>query len=118
MSLIFRIILVIVALGTNLYMMKKIRHSKVKIEDSIFWIIFSIALIIISIFPQIADFLADLLGIYSTVNFIFLAIIFVLLSKIFAMSIHMSQLEHKVTELSQEMALKERVEGRKESEQS
>lgn len=105
MSIVFRIILVLVSLVTSLYMMKKIKQSKVQIEDSIFWIFFSAVLIIISIFPQIPDFFAKVVGIYSTVNFVFLVIIFVVLAKIFYMSIHISQLDHKIKELTQEIAL-------------
>lgn len=107
MSIIFRVILVLVSLGTFFYMMKKIRQSKVQIEDSIFWILFSVVLIVISIFPQIPDFFAELMGIYSTVNLVFLVIIFVLLAKNFYMSIHISQLDYKIKSLSQEIALNE-----------
>ena len=106
MSIIFRVILVLVSLCTFFYMMRKIRQSKVQIEDSIYWILFSGMLIVISVFPQIPEFFAKLFGIYSTVNFVFLFIMFLLLTKIFYMSIHISQLEHKVKELSQEIALR------------
>jgi len=81
----------------------------VKIEDSIFWILFSVMLIVLCIVPQLADFMAKLLGIKSTVNFIFLFIIFLLLIKNFLLTIKMSQLGHKTEELIQKIAIDEKL---------
>lgn len=106
MSILLRVILILVSMLTMFFMLRKIRHAKVQIEDTIFWIVFSALLIIISIFPQIADFCTRLLGIYSTVNFIFLFIIFVLIVKLFLMTIKISQLENKIKELVQNYAIK------------
>ena len=63
MTIILRVILIIVCLLTMVFLIRKIRQAKVQIEDSLFWIFFSAGLLIISIFPQIADFMAGLLGI-------------------------------------------------------
>ena len=73
-------------------MMRKIRQSKLQIESAIFWIVFSIVLVVFSIFPSVADFASRLLGIYATTNFLFLFAIFLLIVKIFYMTIHISQL--------------------------
>ena len=108
MSLVFRIILIVVSLLTTFFILRRIRQSKVQIEDSIFWIVFSFLLIILSVFPQIADFCSSLLGIYSTVNFIFLVVIFVLIVKIFLMTIRISQLDTKVRTLTQKFAIEEK----------
>lgn len=109
MSIVLRVILIIASLLTILYMMRKIRQSKVQIEDSIFWVVFSVILLIISIFPGLADWLTWLLGIYSTVNFVFLLTIFILLIKLFLMTIKVSQLENKVRELTQRIAVERTV---------
>ena len=58
--------------------------------------------------PKVADACAGLLGIYATTNFLFLFAIFVLILKVFFMSIHISQLESKIKELVQVMALEEK----------
>lgn len=105
MTIVLRVILIIVCLLTMIFLIRKIRQAKVQIEDSLFWIFFSAGLLIISIFPQIADFMAKMLGIYSTVNFLFLFIIFILLIKIFNMSLHISQLENRIKELVQRVAI-------------
>lgn len=116
MTDIFRIILIIASIGTTGYILKRIRQSKVQIEDAIFWILFAFAAIVISVFPQIPDYFAHLLGIYSTVNFIFLFFIFVLLIKNFYMTLRISQMDNKIQELTQAMAIKENLhEGQWES---
>lgn len=76
-----------------------------QIADSIYWILFSFVLVLLSIFPQIVDLIKDLLGIASAVNCIFLVIIFFLIMKIFGMSIKVSQLENKLLGLTQRYAI-------------
>ena len=107
MTFMLRIVLIVVSMATTALIMRRIRQSKLQIEDSIFWIGFSFILILFSIFPQIPAILARMAGTYTTANFIFLSVIFLLIVKMFHMSIKMSQLETRVKELVQEMALEE-----------
>ena len=107
MSQVLKIILIIVCVLTSYYTLRKIRKSQMQIEDSLFWILISIVLVIISIFPQIADYMAKFLGIGATVNFVFLAMIFILLIKVFMLSLKISQLEEKIKNLVQRIAIKE-----------
>ena len=79
MTPVFRCVLIVVSFCTLFGIVKKVRNAKIQIENTIFWIIFGFLLLLLSTFPQIASFAADILGIYSTTNFIFLFIIFVLL---------------------------------------
>ena len=105
MTTVLRVVLIIVSLLVFFVMMKKIRLAKVKIEDSMFWVLFALLLVVFSIFPGAADWLSDLVGTMSTANFIFMLMIFLLLIKNFAMSLRISQLETKVKELVQRIAL-------------
>lgn len=107
MTTIFRIVLIAASILTLAGIVRKVRNAKVEIETSLFWIGFSALLLILSIFPKIAEIIADLLGIYSTVNFIFLFVIFVLLVHQFTNSIKISQLENKIKELTQEIGVRE-----------
>ncbi len=59
MTMTLRIALVLVSLGTFSLMMRKIRQSKLQIESAIFWIVFSIVLVVFSIFPSVADLRQD-----------------------------------------------------------
>ncbi|QNM06877.1 DUF2304 domain-containing protein [Qiania dongpingensis] len=105
MTTVLRVILILMSLLVLLLMMKKIRQAKAQIEDSMFWVFFALLLVIFSVFPKAADWLSGLVGTMSTANFIFLLMIFLLLVKNFSMSIRISQLETKMKELVQKIAL-------------
>lgn len=105
MTVILRWVLIIVSILLTFFVLRKIRQSKVKIEDSIFWVMFALMMVVFSIFPGLADILSDFVGTYSTSNFIFMFVIFILLVKVFFLSLKISQLESRVTELIQQMAL-------------
>lgn len=108
-----RVILIIGAIMLWLFMMRKIRQSKVKIEYTIFWLAFSAVLIIIGIFPHIVYVLSGIMGFQSPVNLVFLAIIFILIVKIFFMTIQISQLENKIDELAQRVSIDRKYDNSK-----
>ena len=89
MTMTLRIVVIVVSVLTTAMILRKIRQSKLQIEDSIFWIGFSSILILFSVFPCVPDFLSRLAGTYTTANFIYLAVIFLLILKMFHMSIKM-----------------------------
>lgn len=99
------IILVISSIITFIFVMRLIRKSSVRIEDTFFWIIFSFILVILSIFPDIAFYFSDNLGFQSPVNLVFLVIIFILLINQFLMSLKISRLTIKQKELVQSLAI-------------
>lgn len=105
MTTVLRVVLIVMSLLVLLVMLRKIQQSKARIEDSMFWVFFAVLLVIFSVFPGAADWLSDLVGTMSTANFIFLLMIFLLLVKNFSMSLRISQLETKVKELVQRIAL-------------
>lgn len=107
MSIGLRIILILISIITLFYMLKKIRQSKLQIEYTIFWILFAIILIFISVFPGVVYWMTGLIGIQSPVNLVFLVIIFVLIIKNFVMTIEMSQIQGRLKELIQKIALNE-----------
>jgi hypothetical protein len=105
MSVSLRILLIVVSVLGLVYMLKKIRQSKLQIEYAVFWIICSVCFVIIAVFPQIVYWLANLFDIISPANAVFLCIIAILLIKVFMLTVELSQLENKVKELVQVIAL-------------
>ena len=103
MSIYLRIILVVISMLSMMNVMKRVRRFKLQIENSIFWIIFSLLLILVAVFPDPMFWLAELLGIQSPANMVFLFVIFILLIKTFKIS----QLQYKIQELVQKIALDE-----------
>ncbi|MCI8465130.1 MAG: DUF2304 domain-containing protein [Lachnospiraceae bacterium] len=107
MTTVLRVVLILMSLLVGVVMLRKIRHSKAQIEDAMFWMFFSLLLILFSVFPKAATWLSKLVGTMSTANFIFLLIIFLLLVKSFSMSMRISQLETRVKELVQRIAMED-----------
>ena len=107
MSIVLRICLIVVSILTMIFMVRKIKQSKLEIEYSLFWIAFSFLLIIFSVFPKIVIRLSDLLGFVSPSNLVFVIIIFLLLMKVFMLTIELSQFQNKVKALIQHLAILE-----------
>ena len=110
MSVALRILLIVVSVMNTLNILKRIRKSKLQIEYSIFWLLFSMVLIVISVFPQIVIKLAQLIGFQSPANMVFLLVIFALMFKSFQSTLEISQLQYKIEELTQKIALEEHKE--------
>lgn len=107
MALGLRILLITASLFTVIYLLRKIRKSQIKTEDAIYWVIMPCILLFFSIFPSVAVRISEFVGIESTANMIFLCVIFLLLLKLFSVSIKVSQLEFKLSNLTQEVAIRE-----------
>lgn len=107
MSVNFRIILIFGSVLTLIFILRKIRKSQINLEETLFWIFFSFVLALMAIFTPIAKYGANLFGIQSTTNFVFLSIIFVLLIKIFLISIKISKLQNNIKTLTQKFSLNE-----------
>ena len=104
MSLALRILLMIFSVGFVYFVLKRIHKDQLRIQDSIFWILLSVLVLILAFFPQIAIGMAQQLGIISPVNFVFLVFIFCAFIKIFSMAAKISNLEDKINKLSYEEA--------------
>ena len=104
MSIYIRILLIIGAGLVLLFMLKKIRQSKLKIEYVIFWFCFSSVLLLMGIFSKIVSKISAILGFQSPVNMVFLIVIFILI-KLFFNTIQISALENKVDSLAQQIAI-------------
>ncbi|WP_288628335.1 DUF2304 domain-containing protein [uncultured Streptococcus sp.] len=106
MTIWFQIVLIFVSLATVTFILRGIRKSQVQINDSLFWIFFSVVLLIFSVFPKLAEIIASALGIVSAVNFIFLFIIFLLLINQYQLTVRLSKLDPKFKNLVQTIALR------------
>ena len=110
MSLILRIILIIASMISTYMVIRRVRKSKMQIDDAVFWVISSIMLTVLAVFPVFIYLLSDIIGTQSPSNLLYLIIIAVMLIKIFSISIHMSILESKLKTLAQDVALTKKKE--------
>lgn len=105
MSLLFSATLLIGALLTFGLILRKIRKAEVTISDSTFWFLFALSLVLMGVFRQIPFFFANLFGIESPANFVFVYVIAVLVLREFYAAVELSQLRAKVRNLVQNQAL-------------
>ena len=82
-----------------------IRKRRIQLKDGVFWIIFSFLLILISIFPVLAVWASRIIGIQSPANCVFLIMIFLLGCNQFILTIRISRLEMKNSQLVQRVAI-------------
>ncbi len=111
-----RIFLIAGSVLTGFYVLRKIRRSRMQTENALFWIFFSLILILLGIFPGIAGWIAGLLGVQSTVNLVFLVVIFLLVLKIFFQDQRLSRAEAQLTRLAQIHAIDHESGSREEGE--
>ena len=97
--------LIVGSIAVFLFMMHFIRKSRVRIEDTMFWIVMCLGLVVISIFPQIPYWFARILQVESPANFVFLVMIAILLINQFYMTLKISRMHIKITELVQRLAI-------------
>ncbi len=104
------VLLIIGSLCTIAFMLLRVRASQIQIRDAIFWIVFALGLLIISIFPQFAAWASQQLGFMAPINFVYLLVIFILVIRLFSSSLRISMLDARVQQLAQRLALYEKRE--------
>ena len=107
MSITLRIILILGSLISFILCVKKIKQAKLKVENSIIWMLGSFVLILMAIFDGAVGWIANKLGFMSPVNFVFLAIIIFLLIQVFIDNMRISELNEKIKGLDHYIGLKE-----------
>ncbi len=112
MSLILRILLIIFAVGTFVYVVCKLRKEEMQITDIFVWFTMSVVVAIMSFFPGVMIGIAEWIGVQSPVNFVYLVFIFFLIIICFYLSIRIARLEEKMKRIVEEFALRERLDNK------
>ena len=108
MSPVLRIVLILGSLLALWVVIDRVRKKKIRIADSVYWVVCAVLMLILALFPGIAFFFAGLLGFLSPSNFVFCMIIVLMLIKLFNLACDVSRLTDKVEQLAQELALHEK----------
>lgn len=110
MSLVMRALLIVVSVCTFMYMIRKLRKSQMQTMDTLFWTLFSLTILIISLFSNFVIKCTAYLGVQSPVNFVYLVIIFFLILRIFLLNVRICKLELKLNEYVEKMAVRKNLE--------
>lgn len=106
LTLSLRIVLFVCAALVLVFIIRRIKKSKIDVMDSIFWLFFSLSFVVLALFPQIASFFAGLLGFQASTNFVFVYVIAVLVMRDFSNTTKIAMLRKKIEGLIQEVALR------------
>ena len=117
MSMMMRILLIAGSLLTAVYVLRRVRKSRLRTEDSVFWLFFSLILVLMGLLPDLVTRLASWMGVLSAANLVFLIVIFFLMIKLFLMDQRIAALQRQVTETAQAVALQEKNEDAPEAQQ-
>ena len=108
MTLVLRILLLIGALFAMGIVINSVRKSKIRISDSVYWVVSAGILVLFALIPQLAYFFSSLFGFMSPANFVLMLVIVLMLIMIFHQSCAISKLTYKVEQLSAELALRDK----------
>ena len=105
MSTAMRVLLIVGSVMTAIYVLRRVRKSRMRTEDSVFWLVFSLILVLMGLLPDLVTRLASQIGVMSAANLVFLIVIFLLIIKLFLMDQRISALHRQMTETAQTVAI-------------
>lgn len=112
MSVTLRIILIIGSIASLMLCFKKVEQSKLKVNDSIGWIIGSMILIFMSVFSEVVEWISSKLGFMAPVNCVFFVFIVYLICQVFRYNLKLSEANEKLKNIDHYIALKEQMEDK------
>ena len=96
---------IILSIIVILYMIISIRKNKLSVKESFGWIIFSIIMLLLSIFPHSIDYLAPMFGVeYAPVLLLTFCVVILFMMN-FVSSKKIDELQKKVVDLTQELSI-------------
>ena len=119
MSWKLRIILILLVFFADLFSFRQIRRGKMSLNHSLLWILISMVLLLIAVFPTIAFRLAGMMGIGTPVNLVFLffaffsIILFIYLTNVISKEDRINRrLVQKVALMEKELREMRKTEGK------
>lgn len=103
-----RIVLILLVVFADLFSFRQIRRGKMNLNHSLLWILISLALLLIAIFPSVAIRLSALMGIGTPVNLVFLFFAFFSIILFIYLTNVISKTDRINRRLVQKMALMEK----------
>lgn len=98
-------ILLIGAIAFFIFVVTLVRKNHLQVKYSLMWLFISVAYILLAIFPNLLQSLANVLHIYEKVNSLFLITIFFILVLCFTFNLIISGQNKKIKHLIQEVSI-------------
>ena len=100
-----RISMILLAIITFLFVVRKVKYNTIHIKDTIIWVLWTALVMILAIFPQILSYISHLLGFELVSNSIFFFICGFLYITVFLQAQKVSLQQERIKNLSQEIGL-------------
>ncbi|KOE69931.1 DUF2304 domain-containing protein [Aggregatibacter actinomycetemcomitans] len=113
MTATLQVLLVIFSVLLLILIIRDVSRSKIIFSDFSYWLLFSIFLILIAIFPKITEWLALLMGIKTVAFSVFLMVVTMLIMLTLSLSFRISILNRRFIQLTQNLALLENENARR-----
>ena len=107
---------IIIAIFCMIFVFVNVRKKKFSISESFWWMVASVVMLLLAIFPYSIDYVAKLIGVNYPPSLFFVLCIIFLVTMIFRNSKRISAQQEKIIELGQQVSiLKAKVEEDKNS---
>jgi len=101
------VIAIIILMGT---IVNLIRKKSLELRYALVWLLVGTGVLVLSIFPGLMEWLANVMGIFSVMNMLFFLGFCFSLAIIFTMTLAISRMSTRIKDLTQALALLERRE--------
>lgn len=96
------VLVCVVLAGAMLWLL---RSRRIREKYAAIWIVLTVAVVVLAVFPQLAFWVSELVGVQTPVNLVFALAILVLLAVCVQLSAEVSNLEEETRTLAEEIAL-------------
>ena len=100
-----RIEMIVLAVAFLLIVIKAVNRKKLWLQYSLVWIVISVLMLIVAIFPGIATWIASIMKIETTSNLIYLLAIFALLILTFSLTVIVSKQSQRIKNIVQMVSI-------------
>ena len=105
MNIRLQIVIGVIIVGMLFIIANMVRKKKIDLRYALSWICLAVLLLILDIFPNIMEKLAELIGIKTPSNMVFFLGFILLVIVIYSLTASVSRLSNKTKRLTQELAL-------------
>lgn len=105
MPLLLRIEMIVLAVIFLFIVIKAVNKKKLWLQYSLVWVIISVLMLIVAVFPGIANWMASIMQIETTSNLIYLLAIFALLILTFSLTVIVSKQSQRIKNIVQMVSI-------------
>lgn len=100
-----QIILIILFFIILLWLIREVKYRRLELRYTLSWLILDTALLLLSIFPAILNYVSKALGIYNPMNMLFFFGFIFSLIVIYTLTVAVSKMSEEIKKLSQHLAI-------------